>query len=545
MGSFRGEGDRLIAGRYRLGTRVGRGGMGTVWRATDEVLGREVAVKEFQVEEGLPDEQARSRRERTFREARAVAQIQHPGVIVVHDVAEQDERPWIVMELVDGRSLSDQLAAEGPVPPREAARIGLALLGALRAAHAHGVLHRDLKPANVLMESSTGRVVLTDFGIAHVPGGSTITETGSFVGTPEYTAPEQMSGGRTGPESDLWSLGALLCAATSGKSPFHRDTLGGVLHAVVSDEIRPPETVRPLLPVVRGLLERDPERRLDAAGAERLLAEYLRTGHMPEAPHAYTPTERVLHGVPSVAARRPGPGGGRPRSPSARARAVLAAALLVASAAGAGVAAVAMLLDETGDGKGSGGATATDEPTTRPTSGRPTASPTVTVTSTRTATRAPTPTGNPAPPGYRTVSDPAGFRLAVPDDFTRSFEPPRIFYYSPGKVFRLGVHIQDTVAGGPPAAMRRADAEGPDRYEGYRDGEVTATTHDGNRAALWEFTWDGFAGDAGPRHTVDLSWEEDGKMYDVWVSAPVGERAAARRHFDTALETFVVTKPKS
>ncbi|GAA3297819.1 hypothetical protein GCM10020295_31740 [Streptomyces cinereospinus] len=158
----------------------------------------------------------------------------------------------------------------------------MALLGALRAAHEHGVLHRDLKPANVLIESGTGRVVLTDFGVAQVEGATTLTESGTFVGSPEYTAPERMSGSGTGPASDLWSLGVLLCTAVSGASPFHRDSLGGVLHAVVTAPIRPPRQAGPLLPVVRGLLERDPERRLDAAQAERMLRDFLETGRTPE-----------------------------------------------------------------------------------------------------------------------------------------------------------------------------------------------------------------------------------------------------------------------
>ena len=165
-------------------------------------------------------------RERAMREARTVAQIKHPNVIVVHDVVEQDGRPWIVMELVEGPSLADRLSSGGPVAPREAARIGIALLGALRAAHARGVLHRDIKPANVLMETGTGRVVLTDFGIAQVPGVTTLTEAGGFVGSPEYTAPERMAGRGTGPEADLWSLGVLLCAALSGESPFQPRLVG-------------------------------------------------------------------------------------------------------------------------------------------------------------------------------------------------------------------------------------------------------------------------------------------------------------------------------
>ncbi|MFE6780321.1 protein kinase, partial [Streptomyces sp. NPDC057676] len=265
---------RLIAGRYRLVGQLGRGGMGTVWRAQDDLLGRQVAVKELHLDEGLSALDAQLRRERTLREARTVAQLGHPHVVVLHDVVEQDERPWIVMELVDGHSLADQIAESGPVDQREAARIVLALLDALGTAHARGVLHRDIKPANVLMEAGTGRVVLTDFGIAQVAGATTITETGTFVGSPEYTAPERMSGRRTGPESDLWSLGVLLCTLVSGESPFRRDSLGGVLHAVVFDEIHAPAQAGPLAPVILGLLERDPARRLTASGAIALLGAY-------------------------------------------------------------------------------------------------------------------------------------------------------------------------------------------------------------------------------------------------------------------------------
>ncbi|WP_374308038.1 serine/threonine-protein kinase [Streptomyces sp. MMS20-AI2-20] len=273
---------RVVAGRYRLEELLGRGGMGVVWRATDQLLGRGVAVKELPFDDTLTAADARRQRERTLREARALAQLSHPNIIVVHDVVEDDERPYIVLELIDGPSLAERMAADGPVDAAEAARIGVDLLGALRAAHAAGVLHRDLKPANVLLENGTDRVLLTDFGIAQMPGSTTLTESGSFVGSPEYTAPERMSGARTGPESDLWSLGALLCAALSGESPFRRDSLSGVLHAVVVDEIRPPAQAGPILPVVRGLLERDPDRRLDADRAERMLRAFLATGRTPE-----------------------------------------------------------------------------------------------------------------------------------------------------------------------------------------------------------------------------------------------------------------------
>ncbi|QWB23580.1 MULTISPECIES: serine/threonine-protein kinase [Streptomyces] len=380
-----GHNTRVIAGRYRFEERLGRGGMGVVWRATDQLLGRGVAVKELPYDETLSAAEARRQRDRTLREARAVAQLSHPHIIVVHDVVEDDERPYIVMELIEGGSLADRLAHRGPVDASEAARIGIALLGALSAAHAAGVLHRDLKPDNVLLETGTDRVLLTDFGIAQVAGTPTLTENNSFVGSPEYTAPERMSGARTGPESDLWSLGALLCAALSGESPFRRDSLGGILHAVVAAEIRPPAQAGPLLPVVQGLLERDPDRRLDADRAERMLRAFRETGRTPEVPPpGYVPTVRDAprgrsrKAPQDSAGRQPfAPPAGMPapgrlaeqlmRQPTRR---VLVAALLVAAMAGAGVSAAALLMDE--GGEPGGGPTPTSSapgtPTTRPSS---------------------------------------------------------------------------------------------------------------------------------------------------------------------------------
>jgi serine/threonine protein kinase len=531
---------RVIARRYRLEARLGRGGMGVVWRATDELLGRQVAVKEIplDLDETLSAEEARRQRDRTLREARAVAQLRHPHIIVVHDVVEHEERPYIVMELIDGGSLAERISAHGPVGAGEAARIGIGLLSALRTAHAAGVLHRDIKPANVLLEAATDRVVLTDFGIAQVAGATTLTETGSFVGSPEYTAPERMSGSRTGPESDLWSLGALLCAVLSGESPFRRDSLGGILHAVVFDEIRPPAQAEPLLPVVRGLLERDPDRRLDAAEAERMLRAFRDTGRTPELPPGYTPTQRDVPRPPA-----PAPAPTSTPTPAATAeqrrstRGVLVAALLVAAMAGAGVSAAALLMNGDGDGRTPAG-------TTTGASVSPSSSTPGTPNSTVTVTRSPSSTAitrPSAPSGYRVADDPGGFALAVPDGFTRKPQGERVFYMSPGETFRLGIKVADPEQGGPLAVMRRAAAGGPSTNPGYHDGRVTETRHHGHPAALWEFTWNGFSTAEGPRHTYDLCWEQNGRLYDVWVSAPVGKVREAKEYFDVAVDTFVPT----
>ncbi|MDG4863099.1 serine/threonine-protein kinase, partial [Streptomyces sp. T-3] len=307
----------LIAGRYRITTRLGRGGMGTVWRAKDELLGRDVAVKELHVDDELTLADAELQRERTLREARTVAQVRHPNIMVLHDIVAHHGQPWIVMELIDGRSLADLIATDGPLTPAEAGRIGLDLLAALGAAHDSGVQHRDLKPANVMLEAGTGRVVLSDFGIAQVVGQTTLTETGAFVGSPEYTAPERMSGKRTGPESDLWSLGVLLCTAVTGESPFHRDSLAGVLHAVVMDEIQLPPAAGPLLPVIRGLLERHPDVRLDAPEAAHLLrtalADSRSASTVRRAPLSGTGVEH-----PGGPGGTPDPRGGDPSGPGTR-----------------------------------------------------------------------------------------------------------------------------------------------------------------------------------------------------------------------------------
>ncbi|NEB77761.1 serine/threonine protein kinase, partial [Streptomyces sp. SID14478] len=238
--------------------------MGTVWRARDEVLGRDVAVKEVRAPAGLPTADVERMYARLEREAWAAARIAHRNVVTLYDVATEDQRPWIVMELVRGVSLADQLDAEGPLAPQRAAHIGAEVLAALRAAHAAGVLHRDVKPGNVLL-SNDGRVVLTDFGIAMVEGTQALTMTGEIIGSPEFLAPERALGRAPGPQSDLWSLGVLLYAAVEGHSPFRHDTPLSTLRAVVDEELPPPHRAGALAPVIEGLLRKDPAERTPAA----------------------------------------------------------------------------------------------------------------------------------------------------------------------------------------------------------------------------------------------------------------------------------------
>ncbi|WHM39464.1 serine/threonine-protein kinase [Streptomyces sp. BPTC-684] len=293
MSEVPGNEERVIGGRYRLLSPLGRGGMGEVWRARDEVLGREVAVKEVRAPAGLDSIDEQRLYARLEREAWAAARISHRNVVTVYDVATQDSRPWIVMELVRGLSLSDVLEADGPLSPQRAGHIGAEIVAALRAAHEAGVLHRDVKPANVLL-ANDGRVVLTDFGIAMVAGTSTLTMTGEVIGSPEFLSPEQALGRTPGPASDLWSLGVLLYAAVEGSTPFRQATPLSTLRAVVDDELPPPRRAGALAPVIAGLLRKDPAERLSTEEAEHQLRVVGAGGEVrdvpPPYPGAYGPT---------------------------------------------------------------------------------------------------------------------------------------------------------------------------------------------------------------------------------------------------------------
>ncbi|MFJ3306468.1 serine/threonine-protein kinase [Streptomyces sp. NPDC086549] len=270
------SGRRVVDGRFELQARLGGGGMGTVWRAHDLLLHRSVAVKEVRPPDaGLAEydpEGARTLRERVLREARALARVDHPNVVTIHHIVDGggDTYPWIVMELVEGGSLAD-LLARGPMAPAEAARVGQGVLSALRAAHAAGVQHRDVKPANVLLRRDD-RPVLTDFGIAAVRESTTLTATGAIIGTPDYMAPERISGGPGGPEADLWSLAMMLYVAVEGHHPLRRDTTLATLAAVLYEEVPPPARAGSLTDVLNRLLVKDPAARPDAGTVERMLA---------------------------------------------------------------------------------------------------------------------------------------------------------------------------------------------------------------------------------------------------------------------------------
>ncbi|MEU6816523.1 serine/threonine-protein kinase [Streptomyces sp. NPDC046860] len=265
---------RLLAGRYRLGDVLGRGGMGTVWRAEDETLGRTVAVKELRFPSNIDEEEKRRLITRTLREAKAIARIRNNSAVTVFDVVDEDDRPWIVMELVEGKSLAEVIREDGVLTPRRAAEVGLAVLDVLRSAHREGILHRDVKPSNVLI-ADDGRVVLTDFGIAQVEGDPSITSTGMLVGAPSYISPERARGHKPGPAADLWSLGGLLYASVEGVPPYDKGSAIATLTAVMTESLEEPKNAGPLGDVIRGLLTKEPAQRLDDAGARAMLNKVI------------------------------------------------------------------------------------------------------------------------------------------------------------------------------------------------------------------------------------------------------------------------------
>ncbi|SEG70644.1 Serine/threonine protein kinase [Thermomonospora echinospora] len=268
------EAEKPLAGRYRLLSVIGKGGMGTVWRAYDELLDRDVAIKEAVLPEGLTSSERCAMCRRIVAEARATAALRHPGVVTVYDVLNEDGRPWIVMELLRARSLREVLARDGPLDSARAAEIGRAVLAVLNTAHAKGILHRDVKPSNVML-AEDGRILLTDFGLAvHMLNGHTVVDTmvSGIQGSPAYLSPEQILGMPGGTASDLWSLGVTLYAAVEGGSPFRRSHALATMVAVLIGEYAPPWNAGPpMRALIEGLLRQDPSTRLSAAEVAALL----------------------------------------------------------------------------------------------------------------------------------------------------------------------------------------------------------------------------------------------------------------------------------
>ncbi|NKI39870.1 serine/threonine protein kinase [Streptomyces sp. LD120] len=561
--------------------------MGTVWRASDEVLGRHVALKKLHVPPHLSDDERETLYERTRREARSAARITHPGVVVVHDVVDDGGLPCLVMEYVPSRTLAQVLREDGPLSPREAARTGHRMVVALRAAHAAGVLHRDVKPANVLL-GEAGRVVLTDFGIAVSSDTSTLTRTGELVGSVGYLAPERVKGRTPGPASDLWSLGATLYEALEGAAPFRRNSAMETVYAIAADPLVPPRHAGPLAPLIEALLRKEPEERPDAATVEELLREGAATaaqergvghagrtgstgsngqagrtgyagqaeyaeypGHAGHAGHAgdsrgrvvspdHTPTHRRDRGGHTELDDRqrqlgaPGISSPQPARRRSRRRVALWAAAAAVVLAGAG--ATALTLRGSGEGTGASddpGASAPAETAPQEPgegSGKPS------------GTAGPSPSGGasapakPPPAGYHLAEETGiGLSVPVPDGWRRkTLEDGAIAFIDPAGLVRLQVGALDFASTDPLRHWKDDEAKSvrEGKLPGYRQLRMQSTSYRERPAAVWEFT---FEGKARQFRAIDLGFGRPGeKEYALYLSAPSSDWARYRKVFDTA-----------
>ncbi|WP_198169241.1 serine/threonine-protein kinase [Herbidospora daliensis] len=549
------EGSRRLAGRYQLEERIGRGGMGVVWRAHDDLLDRPVAVKEVLYTALSDDDRAEFNR-RTIREARAAGRLSHPNVIVVHDVIEEDGRPWIVMQLVRSTSLGDALRSHGPLVPDRVAAIGAQVLDALVTAHAAGILHRDVKPENVLL-TPDNRVVLTDFGIASMTEDPSVTLTGSITGTPAFLPPERLSGHPATPESDLWSLGATLWAAVEGRSPFDRGTPIASMAAVLHEETPVSHRAGPLGPVLDGLMCKDPARRMGADEAMDLLHQAASGKWNPQGGQTRNPPQNGVpaptppeftggHGFgappPPANGHTPvGPyGPGQPTyttpPPPEKDRdkflIVTLATLLVALVGIGGYFAYTTLTANGDPGVVAGGL----DPVTRPPSPEPTPEPTPT----------PTPTPDDAPPlpqGWSEYQDDRlRFAVALPPGWApyRS-EGQRVYFQGPGMQGYLQVDLTPWERDDPLEALEVVEQASTSKglLRDYRRIAMkrTSLTVGGFAApgADWEFV---HTTSMGTWRVYDRAFRIDNQCYALYWQVPEQSWAKAAPWFRAFARTF-------
>ncbi|WP_305785707.1 serine/threonine-protein kinase [Symbioplanes lichenis] len=522
VGTARPRGMLTVAGRYRLLALIGSGGMGRVWRARDEVLDRLVAVKELLPPAASPVADRRIAQLPTMREARAAARLEHPSVVRIYDVLQVTGRTWIVMEYVESESLQQRVTRDGPLPHQDAARIGVAVLQALRAAHAAGVVHHDVKPANVLL-AADGRIMLTDFGLATLDTAAAVgdgTQTAPLLGSPHYVAPERLRG--SDPSSvagDLWSLGATLYTAVEGRPPFDRSSIAESLAAALVEEPDPPQHLGPLHPIIAALMVRDPAARVTAGQAHESLQTIThRAMGVSAVPAPRRPPDDVRFRPAVVAARvpvaPPRPASAtaaqeqaRPRS--SRRRSVVGlgvAAVLLA----AGSAVVALNRDE-------------GRQTTVRSVADPAASATTAISACDPADRQPltTPSAEPAagavPPGWRAYRDPAGFAVATPEGWTRSQMKSLVCLRAPDDSVTFTVSSPSATAEDPLQHWQNAEQAALTRgtLPGYRKVAMGVLLVTGG-GADWEYSWQPPSGPrlhtrrillpAGGARPFELSW---------------------------------------
>jgi serine/threonine protein kinase len=528
---------RTIGGRYRLDRSIGQGGMGTVWQGHDQLLGREVAVKEVRFPPELGKQEVADLRERTLREARATARLSHPNVITTYDVVEEDDRPWIVMELLKTRSLSEVLRDEGPLPPHRVSEIGLGVLAALETAHAQGVVHRDVKPSNVLV-TADGRPVLTDFGIATMAGDPALTSTGVVLGSPAYMSPERARGKAFGPESDLWSLGVTLFVAAEGRPPFESDNALGTLTAIISDPVPPMSVGGPLALAVGGLLRKEPQERASIATVRKQLQEaaadrtteaaapVVSTVALDRAGHTEAlPAAGVGAAAPRAAAPTPPPSGPTTYDDEGRRRSgLLVAALVVGVLLIGSIVAFALL-------SGGGDPNTADPRTTASTSAPPT---TTSSSPPATSTSAPPPSDNGAPAGYKLYEDPTGFSLAVPNGWhAEQSSATAVDIKSPDGASFLRVDQTDQPKDDAKKAWEEQEKSVKKDLPNYHRISIETVDYNGWDAADWEFTF------GNNTHVLNRGFVPDSSHgYALYLSTPEDQWASSQDVFQTAADTF-------
>lgn len=575
----------LLAGRYRLVESIGSGGMGRVWRAHDEVLHRAVAVKELTAALYVTESDRAVLLARTHAEARAAARINHSAVVTVHDVLDHDNRPWIVMELVEGNSLADEVKEQGRVEPTEAARIGLWVLRALRAAHSAGVLHRDVKPGNVLLASDR-RVLLTDFGIAQVEGDTTITRTGEIVGSVDYLAPERVRGHDPGPSADLWALGATLYTAVEGRSPFRRTSPLTTMQAVVDEEPAPPQHAGPLGPVITALLHKDPAVRPGAEEAEQMLAEAAE-GRRPSAAQAYVPTQQhVDTGTMGMGAQRVAPygtgsqgtgsQGAAPHGPGAHQTASHGSVAHGSGAHGATPTLHALVSGPLADGTGSGGASgrrrrgrtialvvvlaaliggggavamhyvngARTGDTHNSASSGTANSGTTKPGSTPTATSGTKEPSGAVPDTWVQRDDVEGFTISLPDKtWQRQANGNQVDYTPDGGQHFVRIAIDDSPDFPTPYAHQQDLEEQLTKLVDYHQVQLQSNTFRDCPGSLWDFTWTALPKQTpfpGKRRAIEQTYlSREGVEYAIYMSSPAADWDTARQQFDVILRSWL------
>ena len=537
-----GTDERIIGGRYTIHDLLGSGGMGRVWRADDQLLRRPVAVKEIEVIDELPDSAQPATRDRVLREARAAARSSHPHSVGVFDVVEEDDRVYIVMELVDAPSLDKVVRARGPLPPHEAAAVGLHVLDALTAAHRSGVVHRDVKPGNVLVTERDG-AKLGDFGIAAVKEDVTRTMTGLVRGSPAYLAPEQARGEPTGPATDLWALGATLYYAVEGVPPWDRDGAIPTLTAIVTEEPRPMTRAGALAPIISRLLGKDPAQRPAADELRRTLVSIADGTAVSDvaataATQALTTTQvapPVAAPLPSPApapaaapARRPPP----PRRSSSSAFGWVIVVLILALVGGL----VAFGLTQSDDdpaGEATGDTTTT-APVEEPPAEAPVDETTTTTEATTTTTAAPE--TDDLPEGWTAYTDPVtGYTIGHPADWdVVPVDDSATDFRSPDGSYLRVDWVQPP--GDDPVAAWEANEEdfaaSHDDYERIRIEESEFQGHDG---AIWEFTYE----DGGAElHALNLGFVTADRGYALFFQTQDDEWDESQDTFEVFQETF-------